>query len=144
MAKFSSRESITQLTSEERDFEVVKDAQGGEWNVAHMLLGELDEFESSVYPDAKGNRKTEEFRGVVLHICLSDDRGRRLFSESDIPMLHNLPKWVDPVVDEAMRINRLGKYAKDAEKNSETTPPTGAESAPAGSSGPHPASSSAA
>lgn len=78
-----------------------------------MTGTERDAWEGQMFAD--GKPKTEKFRAVLLVKTLSDEKGDRIFSESDIATLSEMDaKELDRLFDLASAANGLSK--KDVEQ----------------------------
>lgn len=83
---------------------------------------ERDHWEQSCFG---GNKKGApvSVRSKLVALVLVDESGKRLFSDLDSSLIDGLESsFVDPIFDEAMRLNKMRKEDVDElEKNSETT-----------------------
>lgn len=106
-------------------------ALGGAVYVRVMSAAEKDRMDGEQVA-AKGTQRFEHFRSRLVVACACDEAGRPLFTRDDLPVLSALPVSVlEPIVEAAIRINRLGPGELDAlRKNSEATPAAASNGAP--------------
>ncbi len=95
---------------------------GGQVHVRELTAGERDRFEVQVSDSKRAN-----FRARLAVFAVCDDKGARLFQESDIPELAQLPSaGLVRVCEVALRINKFSDgQIKELEKNSEDPPAGG-------------------
>lgn len=81
--------------------------------VRTMTAGEKDDFDFHATRDGK-------FRCRLILLCCCDKDGKHEFGNKDLPALDELPLTVvEPIVDAAMRLNKLGpKEQEELRKNS--------------------------
>ena len=93
---------------------------GGTVFVKEITASERDAFEASSI-DKKGSAKMVNIRARLAVLTLSDSTGVRMFADSDVAALGELPaSAMDRIFEASMRINRLTKSDVDElEKNSE-------------------------
>lgn len=102
-----SRDQI--LAAKDLKTEVVKVKEWGGEVIVTMMDGEgRDLFESSLQTD--GKRDLKNFRAKLLAFCIVDDKGERLFSESDIVALGKKSAAVlTRLADAATRLNKMSE-----------------------------------
>jgi hypothetical protein len=88
--------------------------------VRTMTAGEKDEFDQIATKDGK-------FRSRLVMLCCCDADGRREFTARDLADLDAMPLTaIEPIVDAAMRLNKLGpKEQEELRKNSASPPEDG-------------------
>lgn len=91
------------------------DTPAGRTYVRVMTAGEKDDFDQNATKDGK-------FRCRLILLCCCDENGRHEFGQKDLPAIDALPLTVvEPIVDAAMRLNKLGaKEQEELRKNSES------------------------
>lgn len=97
------------------DFDVPE--WGGSVKLRVMTGTERDRFESEF---VNGNKSVDMVRAKLVAKCLCDEKGQRLFSETEIPQLGEKSAAVlDRLFTECMRLNRFSKDdVDDLAKNS--------------------------
>ena len=95
---------------------------GGSVIVRTISGTERDNFEIACAKDKNTTRKV--IRGRLLALCLVDEDGKRLFSDSDAAALgEKSATALDRAFEVAARLNGIGeKDQKELEKNSEAVP----------------------
>ena len=90
----------------------------GSVKVKVLTSGEKDKWDVEIEKDRVG------FRARLVQATVIDERGILVFAEEDVPKLMQMPVYViEPLVDAALRINRLSKADREAlEKNSTGQP----------------------
>lgn len=91
---------------------------GGEVHVATMTGEARDAWEQALV-DGKGGAKTDNISARLLAYCLVNDKGKRLFSESDVTALgRKSSAAIARLAQVAMRLNGLSERdIEDAAKN---------------------------
>lgn len=82
---------------------------------------ERDHWEQGCFGSGKKGQPVS-VRSKLVALVVVDESGKRLFSDADFSLIDALESsFVDPVFDEAMRLNKMRKEdIDDLEKNSET------------------------
>jgi hypothetical protein len=86
----------------------------GPVRVTCLTAGEKDRYDVAVA------KEPETFRSRLVAMTARDGEGHRVFRDEDIPRLSTMPlPVIEPLVDAAMRVNRMGaKDVEALEKNS--------------------------
>lgn len=84
---------------------------------------ERDFWEQGCFGNSKKGQPVS-VRSKLVALVLVDESGKRLFTDAESVLIDGLESsFVDPLFDEAMRVNRMRKEdVDDLEKNSETVP----------------------
>jgi hypothetical protein len=99
------------LAADDRPFETIEVPEwGGSVGIRTITGAERDRWETAFNRDPGANT-----RARLAVLCIVDDRGERLFDESDIPALGAKSGIaLDRVFDECLRINKLRKTDVEA------------------------------
>ena len=91
---------------------------GGTVHLREMTASERDAFEQASL-DKSGSARLVNIRARLASVSISDASGKRLFADSDIQSLGELPaSALDRIFDAAMRLNKISKADVDElEKN---------------------------
>ena len=89
---------------------------GGEVFIREMTAAERDGWEATAFGE---NADKTCIRARLACICLCDDKGARLFSDTDLPSLGKLSaSALDRIFTASMKVNRLRKSdVEELEKN---------------------------
>lgn len=102
------REKLLGMSGQFPEYEEVTVPQFGTARVKVMTVGEKDTFDVAVTAKKYG------FRAGLIVICTIDERGIRVFDDEDITKIEQLPIYiVEPLVDAAIRINKLSKQDQE-------------------------------
>jgi hypothetical protein len=98
--------------------EVTVPEWGGTVHLREMTAAERDAFEQASL-DKSGTARLINIRARLASISICDESGKRLFSDSDIHLLGELPaSALDRIFDASMRLNKISKADVDElEKN---------------------------
>lgn len=90
----------------------------------HVYVRQGSVLDRDMLEDALKATTDKNIRARIVAIYACDSAGLRLFNESHIPAIGELPaSAIEPIVDAAMRLNGMRKQdAEVLEKNSATTP----------------------
>lgn len=103
----SLRDDILALRPETK---AVETAVGPVW-VRGMTIGLKDAIQRAA---ADGR----PWRGIMLAHCVVDDAGVRLFTDDDIPKLHEVPAHMERVIDAALELSAFSNdEVEELEKN---------------------------
>lgn len=82
---------------------------------------ERDHWEQGCFGNSKKGQPVS-VRSKLVALVLVDEAGKRLFTDPESALIDGLEaSFVDPIFDEAMKVNRMRKEdVDDLEKNSET------------------------
>lgn len=82
-----TKESLTALKSRVEKVEV-----GGDYVfIRSMSVAERDTWEQLLLKSREGGKVSDKFRASLLVRCICDENGKRLFEDSDIDCVANLP-----------------------------------------------------
>lgn len=92
---------------------------GGTVLVRVMRMDELERFQAAAGALAEGDAPSVlRWMALLLAHTLCDETGALLFGPDDVDaLMRKAPETVEPLMEAALRVNRLGRYGKreDAE-----------------------------
>jgi len=112
MSTLLTKEAI--LNSKDIEFKDVPIKEwGGSIRLKEMDGTERDVFETEVMKRRKGNTDEVELKGLkiyLLHLCMVNDKGERLFTQEDIFALQKKnARIINDLFTEAQKLNKLKK-----------------------------------
>jgi hypothetical protein len=110
------------LSGARRKTKVVEVPDVGPVTLQEMSGSERDDLEASTIVEEDGKRtvNSKHFRARLLVLCIVDDSGKRLYTESDVAEVSGFPiRVLDSLFAAAQELNSMGVTAvEDARKNS--------------------------